>query len=195
MAMISVDVKFVEELNNRLVNVSDNVSLGELKRTLLAEMGSVSPTGDSTDFNLYLAFPVGDLETLNEITSGTVLLFVSTDWQIRSLSIELQTSERCWTVSVQRPGSVLGRRDNHSNYMPDVDIADYLPDPKSISRRQLVFDYHNTEWYIHKHDDARVPVFVNRQPLQERSPQLLRPGDQIIVGASVERPVVTLLIQ
>ena len=78
-------------------------------------------------------------------------------------------------------GYVIGRSDDTSDYIPDIDLAQIKPRPKSVSRRHAALvGYHDT---IHLIDLKSINgTYVNEERLTAEKPYPLNTGDKLRLG-------------
>jgi hypothetical protein len=192
MAKISINVQFHEEMRSRTIHVTDQMTVEEVTQKILRDMDS-RPAELSRDmqFQLFLCRPISRRETealADMMKNGEFLVLVPTG-ERRVRPLELSCPEYAWQTLITQPDIVVGRADPELNRQV---VLDFLPDSiqDKISRRQFIVRYQDTEWYLLKHDKARVPVFINGHVLN--GPHLLRTGDQIVIGHALETPYLTL---
>ncbi len=82
--------------------------------------------------------------------------------------------------------ALLGRADPVSNFFPDIDLTPHGALDTGVGRRHARLFVQNGQIYVEDLDSTNG-TFLNQQKLAPRTPQLLRTGDELRLGALVLR--------
>jgi pSer/pThr/pTyr-binding forkhead associated (FHA) protein len=78
-------------------------------------------------------------------------------------------------------GYIIGRSDNKSTYLPDIDLADFQALELGVSRRHAALVHHHQ--HLHLLDLSSVNgTFLNGERLAPEAPYPLSHGDKILLG-------------
>ena len=112
----------------------------------------------------------GEPETAAIPMSGKLLIQTTQD-NPQMIQVDLWGTE----------GFILGRSDNKSSYLPDIDLAAFNALDKGVSRRHAALVYYQDR--LHILDLSSVNgTFLNGNRLTPEIPYVLNSGDQLVLG-------------
>lgn len=206
MPVVSIDVQFMQQTKSLTINVSSSVTIEQIFAELVQQFENIENISSETEYEIFLGRTLSNVDELSAdvLRPGETLMFIPTGRRVYKdlkttkepghvLSI-FNDNRQLITEIYDRVDVVAGRRDENIHHFPEVDLTDHTNEPRKISRRHLQFFYQQSQWYVQKHEDAKMSAFVDGRLLQDSGPVALMPGSQITIGPSVNRYIITLYV-